>query len=28
LEIQGVIDQLYRLLDYLKEDLHTNSLVN
>lgn len=28
LEIQGVIDQLYRLLDYLKEDLHSTSLIN
>jgi len=28
LEIQGVIDQLYRLLDYLKEDLHSTALSN
>ncbi|GAA4788800.1 ATP-binding protein [Olivibacter ginsenosidimutans] len=28
LEIQGVIDQLYRLLDYLKEELHTKSFVS
>jgi len=28
LEIQGVIDQLYRLLDYLKEELHASSFVN
>lgn len=28
LEIQGIIDQLYRLLDYLKEELHSRSFIN